>query len=114
MKLSIGFQIDVQTETDYNKEYVLKLNKNIYGINQRSFNWYEKLKNSIVDRDFKPSAIDPCLYIGNGMIVLTYVDDCIIVRPSMVDIDALFRSMKNVPEKFLVDRRRGYKQIPWH
>ena len=69
MKLSIGFQIDVQTETDYNKEYVLKLNKNIYGINQRSFNWYEKLKNSIVDRDFKPSAIDPCLYIGNGMIL---------------------------------------------
>ena len=51
---------------------------------------------------FKLSAIDPCLYIGNGIIVLLYVDDCIIVGPSMVDIDAFVQSMKNVPEGFIL------------
>ena len=88
MQLPVGFQIDGQTEAESEKCYVLKLNKNLYGIKQGSFNWYEKLKASLVDRDFKPSDIYLCLYIGNGMIILTYVDDCIIVSPSMDRIDS--------------------------
>ena len=36
------------------------------------------------------------------MIVLTYVGDCIIVGPSMVDIDAFVQSMKNGPERFVL------------
>ena len=55
----------------------------------------------LVERYFKPSTIDPYLYIGNNMIVLTYVYDCIIVVPSMVDINAFVQSMKNIPEKFV-------------
>ena len=35
------------------------------------------------------------------MIVLTFVDDSIIVGPSMVDIDAFIQSMKNGPNKFV-------------
>ena len=59
MQLPIGFQVDGQTEAESNRCYVLKLNKNLYGLKQGSFNWYEKLKISLVDRDFKPSDIDP-------------------------------------------------------
>ena len=91
MQLPIVFQVDGQTESDSDKQYVLKLNKNIYGLKQVRFNWYEKLKKSLVDRYFKPSDIDPCLYIGNYMIVLTYVNDCIIVGPYIVDIDAFIQ-----------------------
>ena len=36
------------------------------------------------------------------MIVLTYVDDCIIAGPSIVDIDALVKSTKNGPVKFVL------------
>ena len=36
------------------------------------------------------------------MIVLTYVDDCIIVGPSMDNIDSFVKSMKNGPEKFIL------------
>ena len=36
------------------------------------------------------------------MIIFTYVDDCIIVGPSMVDINAFVQSMKNGPEKFVL------------
>ena len=79
MNLPIGFQIDSQTEADSDRQYVLKLNKNLYGIKQVSFDWYKKLKTYLANRNFKPSDIDTCLYIGNGKIVLTYVDYCIIV-----------------------------------
>ena len=41
------------------------------------------------------------------MIVLTYVDDCIIVGHSMVDINAFFQSMNNGPEKFILTDK-GY------
>ena len=51
---------------------------------------------------FKPSDIDPCLYIGNGMIILTYGDDCIIVGPSMENINRFFDSMKNGDENFIL------------
>ena len=80
MKLPIGFQDDRQTD--------LKLNKNICRLNKGSFNWYKKLKKLLVERYFKPCAIDPCLYIGIGMILLTYVDNCIVVVPPMLYIDA--------------------------
>ena len=75
MQLPIGFEVDGQTEADSDKQYVLKFNKNIFGLKQEIFNWYEKLKKSLVNRDFKPSAIYPCLYIGNEIIVLTYIND---------------------------------------
>ena len=91
MQLPIRFQIDVQTEAYSDRHYVLKLNKDLYQLKQRSYNWYEKLKNSLVDRYFKPSDTAPCLYIGKGMIILTYVDYCIVVGPSMQDIDGFIK-----------------------
>ena len=102
MQLPVVFQIDGQTEAESNKCYFLKLNKNLYALKQGSLNWYEKLKASLVDRDFKTSDIDPCLYIGNIMIILTYVDDCIIVGPSMERIDSFVKSMKTGKENFVL------------
>ena len=102
MQLPVGFQIDGQTEAESDRCYVLKLNKNMYDLKQGSFNWYKKLKASLVDRDFKPSDIDPCFYIGKGMIILTYVDDYIIVGPSMGQIDSFVKSMKTVEENFVL------------
>ena len=87
MYLPIVFQVDGHTEASSERSFLLKLNKKLYGLKQGSYNWYKKLKKSLVDRGFKPSDIDPCLYIGNGMIILTYVDDCIIVGPSMENIN---------------------------
>ena len=89
MYLPIGFQVDGETEEDSERSYVLKLNKSLYGLKQASFNWYEKLKTGLENRGFTSSKIDPCMYFKMGMIVLTYVDDCIIVGNSMQHIDQL-------------------------
>ena len=102
MYLPIGFQVDGQTEADSDRRYILKLNKNLYGLKQASYNWFEKLKEGLTSRGFVPSKIDPCLYLKEGMIVLTYVDDCIIVGNSMKDIDAFVKSMQNGPEGFIL------------
>ena len=55
-----------------------------------------------MDRGFAPSAIDPCLYLKEGMIVLTYVDDCIILAPKMAAIDKFVHSMMHGPEEFIL------------
>ena len=102
MQLPIGFQVNGQSEADSDRHYVLNLNKNLYGLKQGRYNWYERLKKLLVNRDFKPSDIDPCLYTGKGMIILTYVDDCIIVGPSMKDIDGFIAPMKYGSEKFVI------------
>ena len=91
-------------ETDETNKhlYVLKLKKNLYGLKQASFNWFDKLKSGLMDRGFKASKIDSCLYYRKGMIVLTYVDDCIIVGKNMRDIDNFVRSMQNGKENFIL------------
>ena len=100
MQFPIGFQVEGQTKADSDRHFFLKLNKNVYGLKQGSYSWYKKLKTSPVDRNFKPSDIDPCLYNGNVMIMFTYVDYWIIVGPSMVAINVFIKSMKVGTEKF--------------
>ena len=84
------------------KCYVLKLNKILYGLKQASHNWYEKLKKALIDRGLKPSQIDPCIFMKDGMIMLVYVDDCIIIGDSIARIDVLIHSLMNGPEKFVL------------
>ena len=38
MYLPIGFQVDGQTENDSDENYILKLNKSLYGLKQASYN----------------------------------------------------------------------------
>ncbi len=99
MYLPIGFQVDTENES---KCYILKLNKSLYGFKQASLNWFKKLKHGLIDRGFHPSAINPCLYFKKGMIIITYVDDCIIVCNSMKDINTFVASMKDSPEEYVL------------
>ena len=40
MYLPIGFQVDGHTEASYERRFLLKLNKKLYGLKQGSYNWY--------------------------------------------------------------------------
>ena len=60
-------------------QYVLSLNRSLYGLKQASANWYEMLTTGLQDRGFKPSNVDPCVQISDKAIILIYVDDCIVI-----------------------------------
>jgi hypothetical protein len=80
MELPMGFDAP---DNEKRRIYVLRLNKSLYGLKQAGYNWFAKLSNGLQDCGFVPSSVDPCVFFGKGCIILTYVDDCIIVADSM-------------------------------
>ena len=77
------------------KDYVLKLRKNIYGLNQAVQLWYTYLTNILVNKvDFKQSKMEKCIfYCGNVMCVL-YNDDSILAGTDPKDIDNAINDIK--------------------
>ena len=67
-----------------------KLNKALYGLKQASRAWHDTLKAALTEMGFTESAADPGLFTstnqGARTIVLTYVDDILIVAPGTAAI----------------------------
>ena len=100
IELPIGFD---DTEGEYRKSYVLRLNKSLYGLKQAGYNWFAKLSNGLQDRGFVQNSIDPCVFFNHNCIVHAYVDDCIIVGDSHDDwINLLIWSLHEGDENFLL------------
>jgi len=93
MELPIGMDVDGNRS-----DWVLKLNKSLYGLKQASSNWFQKLKEGLEDRDYVQSQVDPCVFLRDDSVVLTYVDDCIIVGKEQKVIDELIHSLMNGKE----------------
>jgi hypothetical protein len=60
------------------------------------------LAQALIDHGFHPSAIDPCLYFKKRMIIIKYVDDCIIISNSLKDINTFVKAMKDGPEGYVL------------
>ncbi len=87
------------------RRYILKLNKSLYGLRQAGYNWFNKLHEGLITRDFIQSQVDKCVFFQKDCIVLTYVDDCIILGKDMAIVDAVISSLKEGHEDFeLVDQ----------
>jgi hypothetical protein len=99
MELLLGFGAP---QNGSHKLYVLGLNKSLYGLKQAGCNWFAKLCNFLMDRVFTQSNINACFFFEKGCIVLTYVDDCIIVADLMVCIEHLITSLHNGMENFIL------------
>jgi len=80
--------------------HVLHLNKSLYGPKQGSYNWFMKLKNGLEARDLVQSSVDPCVFFGEGLVVLTYVDDVIIIGDTTKKIDELIQALHGGNENF--------------
>ena len=72
---------------------VLKLNKSLYDLVQAPLYWHLHLEQALLKRGFKPSNVDPCLYIKDGILVLTYVDDCLFFAKDSAKIDSLIADL---------------------
>ena len=76
------------------KQYVLKLNKNLYGLKQAGLNWFNFLSEGLQQRGFLQSAVDPCIMYRQDAIILIYVDDCIVFaknRKTITDLETSLR-----------------------
>ena len=64
-------------DADGNDDYVIKLERNLYGTATGARNWYQKLSGGLLGRGFVQSKIDPCLFLRDDCMVVVYTDDCI-------------------------------------
>ena len=74
MGLPQGFNVGPESG-----RYVLKLQKNLYGMKQACHNWFKKLSSALGNLSINPSKVDPCVFIGEDVIVLVYVENCLIL-----------------------------------
>ena len=83
--------------------YVLKLQKKLYGPKQAGHNWFEKLYSAHGNLSINLSKVDPCLFIGDNIIVLIYVDNCLIFLQDKDKINQLIDKLKNKEKLDLTD-----------
>ena len=83
MELPIGFGI----EGAHPREWVIRLDKNLFGLKYAGLSWFEKLKEGLEARYFVQSQVDLCLWYKEEIVLLSYVDDCLIFSPSKDEID---------------------------
>ena len=91
---------------------ILELKKNLYGQHDAPLKFYEHLRKGFEQRGFHISSFDPCLFLYDTCICLTYVNDCIFMSRKEEDIDSGIDSLKNdssdEKEVFLLDVEDNY------
>ena len=84
--------------------YVLKLQNNLYGLKQAGHNWFENLSGALGNLSINPSKVDPCVFIVEDVIILVYVDDCLILSRDKEKINQLIDKLKNKENLDLTDK----------
>jgi len=75
--------------------YVLRLNKNVYGLKQAGNNWFTELRGSLLALNFKQSSHDPCLFIRGDCLIIIYVDDCLFFAKTDDVLDTLLQQLRS-------------------
>ena len=78
-----------------NHRMVLKLKKNLYGLKNAGRTWWEHLSSGLSSLGFVPSESDPCVWIKNDVIIVSYVDDCLVFSNDKRKIKETLDKLKN-------------------
>ena len=79
----------------YDSTKVLRLNSCLYGMKQSPIYFFGYLTKKLLKQGLVPSNHDPCLFLGKGLLVITYVDDILIYGKSQSDVDALVKNLQD-------------------
>ena len=60
-------------------QWILNINKSLYGLDQANENWFDPLKTGLEKRGCHQSLVEPCVIYRKYSVISTYVDDCVIV-----------------------------------
>jgi len=94
LKENVYVELPTMFDSPNGPEMVLKLNKSLYGLVQAPLSWYNHLSKGLEEVGFEQSDNDPCLFFGNGMMVLVYVDDCIFFGKDTKVIDDVIEQLR--------------------
>jgi hypothetical protein len=89
IRIPYGMKIN---EPGDKRDYLLKVEKNIYGLKDAGRTWSEHLRDNLLKRGFKQSVIDQCLFYRGSMILVCYVDDIIAFSPKSQELEWLEES----------------------
>jgi hypothetical protein len=92
MKVPKGFTV----ENGDSKDYVLQINKNIYGQKQAGRVWYQHLVKKLAAAGFKRSAVDECVFYRGHCIYVLYTDDSILAGPNDKELDQAIAAIQAV------------------
>ena len=85
MLLPQGFDAD-------GHDLVLLLQKNLDGLKQASMTWFEKLQDGLVACGLFQSVADPCCLLQAHLVLLGFVDDCLLFSWHVATVDKLLIS----------------------
>jgi len=81
MKLPKGFNFPNQTNSK--EDYLIKLNKSLYGLTQSGRMWYNRFSEYLLKEGYKNDPIYPCIYMKRSenefSIIVVYAYDINIV-----------------------------------
>jgi hypothetical protein len=95
LSLPIGFSIEGDSD-----EYVLELKKTLYGLKQAGLNWFKTLREHLLTISFCQSVLDPCCYMRGNLILLCYIDDCLLFCP---DDSAISKAIQELKRAFILE-----------
>jgi len=80
--------------TFQDRSFYIKLKRNLYGCKQAACNWFQHLTQGLLSEAFQQSSNDHCLFLWRDCIILiVYMDDCIIFAKDDHIIDALIQGL---------------------
>ena len=82
---------------DDEHNYVLRLNKSLYGLRQAPLSWLDHLKTHLESRGVTAIKIDPCLFINKSkrIFCLVYIDDIIWITSDQQQIEKVLELLKD-------------------
>ena len=102
MKFPQGYNSKYLPEGVTKGSHVLMLLCNIYSNKAAGCVWNKYLDKGLQEVGFEPSKVDPCLYYKGGVILLVYVDDCILMGIMNSVIDKAVRMLRSSKQNFTI------------
>ena len=102
MKFPQGYDSKYLPEGVTKGSHVLKLLHNIYGNKAAGRIWNKYLDNGLQEAGFKPSKVNPCLYYKEGVILLVYVDNCILMGTMDAVINEAVHALISSKQNFTI------------
>jgi len=91
---------------------VLQLKRSLYGLKQALRNFFEHFRGKLLRLGLMQSQANPCLFIYDNVICLTYVNDCFFFSPSVKYIDEIIKHLEDEGMKLSVeDDMAGFLSI---